>query len=77
MAELYDSSLTAYHISANLKDYEAARSGFFSFIVPKKTEDDALVKATFTGDNPGANDVYAQDTWRDNLRLNVVSVNLA
>ena len=69
----YDSSLTAEHISNNLANYEAARSGFFSFIVPYTQSDDALVKATFTGEGtPGENDVYAQDLWRDNLRLNVV-----
>jgi len=73
-SSIYDSSLTAAHISNNLKNYEAARSGFFSFIVSKRQSDDALVKATFSGEtgNATAADKYAEEVWRDNLRLNVV-----
>lgn len=69
----YDLSLTAEHISGNLANYEAGRSGFFVFEVPNTGADDPLVKATFKGNGqPQDSDMYANDIWRENLRLNVV-----
>ena len=63
-------SLSAQHISANLANYEAARSGFFSLIVDNI---DNIVSAAFTGDPSSAtnNDkigAKAQET----LKLNVI-----
>jgi hypothetical protein len=63
-------SLSAQHISTNLANYEAARSGFFSLIV---NDIDNLVSAAYTGDPAAAtaNDkigAQAQET----LKLNVV-----
>ena len=44
-------SLSAQHISTNLANYEAARTGFFSLIVD---DIDNLIKATYTGDSAAA-----------------------
>jgi alcohol dehydrogenase len=44
----YDASLTAQHISTNLASYEAARSGFFVFLVDDL---DGIVNPTYSG-NP-------------------------
>ena len=62
-------SLSAQHISANLANYEAARSGFFSLIVD---DIDNIVKASFSGDRDGAtaNDKIAKA--QETLKLNVV-----
>ncbi len=62
-------SLSASHISTNLANYEAARSGFFSLIV---NDIDNIVRASYTGDHTAAtaNDkigTQAQET----LKLNV------
>ena len=43
----YDESLRAQHISTNLANYEAARSGFFTFIV---NDLDNIIRADYTGD---------------------------
>ena len=40
-------SLSAYHISSDLNNYEAARTGFFSLIV--HDIDDTLIEAAFSG----------------------------
>ena len=63
-------SLSASHISANLANYEAARSGFFSLIV---NDIDNIVRASYTGDTASAAEAdkigaQAQET----LKLNVV-----
>ena len=63
-------SLSAQHISANLTNYEAARSGFFSLIV---NDINNIVRASYTGDPDSATDadkigVQAQET----LKLNVI-----
>lgn len=63
-------SLSAQHISANLANYEAARSGFFSLIV---NDIDNIISAAYSG-TPGdatANDKIAQA--QEVLKLNVVS----
>lgn len=44
-------SLDAQHISTNLANYEAARTGFFSLIVDNL---DGIIKATYTGDHAAA-----------------------
>lgn len=62
-------SLSAQHISSNLANYEAARTGFFSLIVD---DIDNIVNAAFSGDpkNATANDKIARA--QEVLKLNVV-----
>ena len=62
-------SLSAQHISTNLANYEAARTGFFSLIVD---DIDNIVNAAFSGDprNATANDKIARA--QETLKLNVV-----
>jgi hypothetical protein len=62
-------SLSASHISTNLANYEAARTGFFSLIVD---DIDNIVSAAYTGESSAATDSdkigkQAQET----LKLNV------
>ena len=63
-------SLSAQHISTNLANYEAARSGFFSLIV---NDIDNIISAAYTGD---PNDAAASDRIGKNaqeiLKLNVI-----
>lgn len=63
-------SLSAQHISTNLANYEAARSGFFSLIVD---DIDNIVKASYTGDHASAaaSDKIAQA--QEILKLNVTN----
>lgn len=63
-------SLSAQHISTNLANYEAARSGFFSLIV---NDIDNIVKASYTGDhaNAVASDKIAKA--QEILKLNVTN----
>lgn len=63
-------SLDAQHISTNLANYEAARTGFFSLIVDNL---DGIIKATYTGDhaNAPASDKIAQA--QEILKLNVLT----
>ena len=63
-------SLSASHISTNLANYEAARSGFFSLIV---NDIDNIISAAYSGDPAAAADTdkigkQAQET----LKLNVI-----
>lgn len=62
-------SLSAKHISTNLANYEAARTGFFSLIVD---DIDNIVNAAFSGDrrDATANDKIARA--QEKLKLNVV-----
>ena len=62
-------SLSASHISTNLANYEAARSGFFSLIVDNI---DNIISATFKGEGEptGANDKIAANA-QEVLKLNV------
>lgn len=68
----YDNALGARHISANLGDYEAARTSFFTFIVDDL---DNIVKATVQKDRPVGE--YADNevihNAQEGLRLNVTS----
>jgi hypothetical protein len=63
-------SLSAQHISTNLANYEAARTGFFSLIVD---DIDNIVKASYSGDPKAAtaNDKIARA--QETLKLNVIS----
>lgn len=64
-------SLSAQHISTNLANYEAARSGFFSLIVD---DIDNIVKASYTGEADAAtdNDKIGKQA-QEVLKLNVVN----
>jgi hypothetical protein len=70
MANDYDQSLGAQHICANLASYEAARSGFFTFIVD---DIDNIIRADYAGDptEAGPNDRIAHA--QEYLKLNVIS----
>lgn len=63
-------SLSAQHISTNLANYEAARTGFFSLIVD---DIDNIVSAAFSGDprDAAASDKIARA--QEVLKLNVIS----
>jgi hypothetical protein len=62
-------SLSAQHISTNLANYEAARTGFFSLIVDGI---DNIVSAAYSGDSRDAtaNDKIARA--QETLKLNVI-----
>jgi hypothetical protein len=62
-------SLSAQHISTNLANYEAARTGFFSLIVD---DIDNIVKASFSGDARDAADSDKIARAQETLKLNVV-----
>lgn len=63
-------SLSAQHISTNLANYEAARTGFFSLIVD---DIDNIVNAAFGGDPKDATDKDRIARAQEVLKLNVVS----
>lgn len=62
-------SLSAQHISTNLANYEAARSGFFSLIVDNI---DNIVRASYTGERSAATDSDKIKQAQEILKLNVV-----
>lgn len=62
-------SLSAQHISTNLANYEAARTGFFSLIVD---DIDNLVSAAFSGDRAAATDNDKIARAQETLKLNVI-----
>ncbi len=62
-------SLSAQHISTNLANYEAARSGFFSLIV---NDIDNIVSAAYTGDPAAAAPTDKIAKAQETLKLNVV-----
>ena len=62
-------SLSAQHISTNLANYEAARSGFFSLIVDNI---DNIVRASYTGDPAAAASADKINKAQEILKLNVV-----
>ena len=62
-------SLSAQHISTNLANYEAARSGFFSLIVD---DIDNIVSAAFSGNPADAADSDKIARAQETLKLNVV-----
>ena len=61
-------SLSAQHISTNLANYEAARTGFFSLIVD---DIDNLIKATYSGERDSAADSDKIKGAQEILKLNV------
>lgn len=63
-------SLSAQHISSNLANYEAARSGFFSLIVD---DIDNIVSAAYSGDPRDAADSDKIARAQEVLKLNVIS----
>jgi hypothetical protein len=63
-------SLSAQHISTNLANYEAARTGFFSLIVD---DIDNIIKASYSGENPQeAADSDKVARAQEILKLNVI-----
>lgn len=62
-------SLSAQHISTNLANYEAARTGFFSLIVD---DIDNIVSAAFSGDHAAATDKDKIARAQETLKLNVI-----
>jgi hypothetical protein len=62
-------SLSAQHISTNLANYEAARTGFFSLIVD---DIDNIVKASYSGDPSAAADSDKIARAQEILKLNVL-----
>lgn len=63
-------SLDARHISANLANYEAARSGFFTLIVDDL---DNIIKATYSGERDGAANTDKIAKAQEILKLNVLT----
>ena len=62
-------SLSAQHISTNLANYEAARTGFFSLIVD---DIDNIVRASYSGDHAAAAESDKIARAQEVLKLNVV-----
>lgn len=62
-------SLSAQHISTNLANYEAARTGFFSLIVD---DIDNIVSAAYSGNHADAADGDKIARAQEILKLNVV-----
>jgi hypothetical protein len=63
-------SLSAQHISTNLANYEAARTGFFSLIVD---DIDNIIRATYTGNHNDATPKDKIPMAQEILKLNVTS----
>jgi hypothetical protein len=66
-------SLDAQHISTNLANYEAARTGFFSLIVDDL---DNIIKATYTGDHAAAPASDKIAKAQEALKLNVLTADV-
>ena len=63
-------SLSASHISTNLANYEAARSGFFSLLVD---DIDNIIRATYSGEAAAATaDDKIGSQAQETLKLNVL-----
>lgn len=62
-------SLSAQHISTNLANYEAARTGFFSLIID---DIDNIIKASYSGVTEDAADSDKIARAQEVLKLNVV-----
>lgn len=62
-------SLSAQHISTNLADYEAARTGFFSLIVDSI---DNIISAAYSGEAANATEGDKIARAQETLKLNVV-----
>ena len=66
----FDESLNTTHISTNLRNYEAARSGFFTLVVDDLTN---LLKPNFKGEAREATDADRIQNAQTVLKLNVVA----
>jgi hypothetical protein len=66
-------SLYAQHISTDLANYEAARTGFFSLIVDDL---DNILKATYAGDPAAAPDTDKIAKAQEVLKLNVITADV-
>lgn len=66
-------SLNAMHISTNLANYEAARTGFFSLIVDDL---DGIIKSTYTGDHANAPKTDKIAKAQETLKLNVLTADV-
>ena len=66
----FDESLNTTHISTNLRNYEAARSGFFTLVVDNLTN---LLKPNFKGDAREATDADRIQNAQTVVKLNVVA----
>ena len=66
----FDESLNTTHISTNLRNYEAARSGFFTLVVDDLTN---LLKPNFKGEADEATDADKISNAQTVLKLNVVA----
>lgn len=66
-------SLDALHISTNLANYEAARTGFFSLIVDNL---DGIIKSTYTGDHAAAPASDKISKAQEVLKLNVLTADV-
>jgi hypothetical protein len=66
-------SLDAQHISTNLANYEAARTGFFSLIVDNL---DGIIKSTYTGDHDNAPASDKINKAQEALKLNVLTADV-
>jgi hypothetical protein len=69
----YDKSLAAQHIAANLANYEAARTGFFTLIVD---DIDNIIKASYKGKWSEATDNDKIARAQEYLKLNVVKCDI-
>lgn len=69
----FDPSLSTTHISTNLKNYEAARTGFFVLIV---NGIDNIVKASYSGDPQAASATDRIARAQEYLKLNVVKADI-
>jgi hypothetical protein len=72
----YDASLSAQHISTNLRNYEAARSGFFTFIVD---DIDNIIRADYVGDRSDEDSIGKSsriEKAQESLKLNVTSASV-
>ena len=65
----FDESLSTRHISSNLANYEAARSGFFTLVIDDLSN---LLKPDYTGDPEAATDNDRISNGQEVLRLNVI-----
>lgn len=63
----FDESLNTRHISSNLRNYEAARSGFFTLTVDLGN----LVSPSYTGEPEVASATDRLEDSQNRLRLNV------
>lgn len=72
----YDASLSAQHISTNLRNYEAARSGFFTFIV---NDLDNIIRADYSGDRSNETSIGKSSriaNAQESLKLSVTSASV-